>query len=490
MIKLENKNLILAITCLLSIACLPVAAFCEQAPEEIWSKRYDRAGEDRAKRLCVDRDGNIYVAGYSNNGSNNDLTIIKYSPNGIPIWVRNIDKGGVDEGHDIILDDLGYIYVAGCTKGANLDGFIVKMDSNGDTVWERSHDVSGSKLYSLTSDNTGNIFVCGYSDAGGASKNFFAAKCNVSGETFLWTYTYDSGSNDEAKAIAVAPDGSSYVTGVANDNNIFTVKLDSFGNTAWTAAVAGSSSNVAGNDISLTSDGSILVAGTSNTGFTDNCILINYRSDSSVAWTQTIDKGGIDRGFSVMVDQSGYIYIGAESYNTANFDFDWLIAKFTSDGSPLWTRYYDSGDTDREPDLKTDASGYVYLTGYSHNGANNDFLTIKYTTVPGILPPQSTGEVRIGSTGKQGIVYPLQGDKAIIAVKPATAGRIVVKIYTVTGNYVTDNVFDVLDPLDSSKNYWLRDCYNSQGSPVVSGTYIVYVEGPGIRVSKKVIIIR
>ena len=487
-VKVKNKNLILVIACFLVTACLPVVAYCEQAPEEIWSRKYNRGWGDQAKSLCVDKDGNIYVTGYSNNGSNNDLTIIKYNPNGIPIWVKNIDKGGIDEGYDIKIDKYGYLYVVGSTERANLDGFIVKLDTAGNIIWEQAHNIfKGDKFSCLDFDDTGNLYVCGYCNEVALSKDFLVSKYNSTGETLQWVseYKYDSGNADEAKALAVASDGFLYVTGIS-DNKMLTVKIDSSsGNTVWMNTYPGIGGSDRGNDIAISSDKNIVVVGYTKIAAADNCVIVVYHPDSHTIWTQTVEKG---EAYNVTVDQSGYIYFSGESRISA--DYDWLIAKYTSSGSLLWTKNYNSGGKDGAPDLKTDASGYIYLTGYSNNGVTDDFLTIKYSTVPGILPPQSTGEVRIGSTGKQGIVYPLKGDKAIIAVKPTTAGKIVVKIYTLTGNYVIDNVFDVFDPLDSSKNYWLWDCYNKQGSPVVSGAYIVYVEGPGIRVSKKVIIIR
>ncbi len=65
-----------------------------QTGNELWVKRYNGSANDNdfAYWLALDGSGNVYVAGQSvETGSDNDITTIKYRPNGDEIWVRHYD---------------------------------------------------------------------------------------------------------------------------------------------------------------------------------------------------------------------------------------------------------------------------------------------------------------------------------------------------------------------------------------------------------------
>jgi hypothetical protein len=92
-----------------------------------WEANYDflgLAGYDRAAALAVDRNGNIYVTGQSQN-TNGDLdwATIKYTPDGKEQWVRREDgpAHSMDKATAIAVDGSGNVYVAGSqTKTDNL----------------------------------------------------------------------------------------------------------------------------------------------------------------------------------------------------------------------------------------------------------------------------------------------------------------------------------------------------------------------------------
>lgn len=47
---------------------------------ELWSSKYDRSGEtDRPSSIAVNSNGDLYITGFSSNGSNRDITTLKYT---------------------------------------------------------------------------------------------------------------------------------------------------------------------------------------------------------------------------------------------------------------------------------------------------------------------------------------------------------------------------------------------------------------------------
>jgi hypothetical protein len=79
-------------------------------------------GADEAVDLALDSLGNVYVTGYSSNGSNNDYVTIKYGIFGEVVWEVWYDNSGKDEAVAIaVFEDpsSGYVhvYVTGRSQG-------------------------------------------------------------------------------------------------------------------------------------------------------------------------------------------------------------------------------------------------------------------------------------------------------------------------------------------------------------------------------------
>jgi len=65
--------------------------------------------------------------------------------------------------------------------------------------------------------------------------------------------------------------------------------------------------------------------------------------------------------------------------------FDYVILAYSDGGLPLWTNRYNGlgNSNDVVTAAAVDTSGNLLVTGYSWNGSNYDFATIKYSpTVP------------------------------------------------------------------------------------------------------------
>jgi uncharacterized delta-60 repeat protein len=99
----------------------------------------------------------------------------------------------------------------------------------------------------------------------------------------------------------------------------------------------------------------------------------------NVQWVGRYTSAGnnIDRAKSMVVDGSGNSFVVGTSWNGTNFDI--VTMKFDPNGNQVWATPYNGPGNgyDEARAIVTDASGNVYVTGYSL-GTNYDIVTIMY----------------------------------------------------------------------------------------------------------------
>jgi uncharacterized delta-60 repeat protein len=184
---------------------------------ELWVARYNGpAGmADGASALAVDADGNVYVIGYSNNGSGDDNAIVKYDASGNELWV--IYNKGSDLG-TLVVDPDGNVYVTGHRENgsANSDSVLIKYDASGKELWAAYCRYGAADL---SVDVDGNVYATGYT-----AKIKYDALGN---EQWVALYSRPNSSGIEARALAVDADGNVYVTG-SSFGDYITVKYHQY----------------------------------------------------------------------------------------------------------------------------------------------------------------------------------------------------------------------------------------------------------------------
>lgn len=335
-------------------------------------------GVDIPSDLVVDRYGNVYVTGASDDGeendSNYDYTTIKYDSSGNRLWVKRY-KGpvnGWDWAIDMTLDRWGNVYVTGQSLGSNRhnDYATVKYDSLGNELWARRYNGPANltdEASSIVVDGAGNVYVTGTSKSEETDDDYVTIKYDADGNQ-LWVARYNASDNGKDKASRAALDvsGNLYVTGSSG-----TIKYNTDGNLLWHAAANSS-------DIATDSCGNVFVIGYRDNFQHSGYVTTKYDSLGNELWVQSYEGEGkwIGEAFALALGGAGNVYV------TGRCNGDYVTLKYGSDGNQLWVQKY--GGTKKRSengarDVAVDASGNVYVTGASYSaGTHDDCVTIKY----------------------------------------------------------------------------------------------------------------
>jgi len=319
--------------------------------DTVWVRRYQSgAGAlfEEVHTLAVDKGGNVFVTGSSlvSGRPDYDYTTIKYSPKGETLCVRHYNGPGnsYDNAKALVVDDSGNVYVTGYSWTSEAKGAFatIKYSLNGDTLWVRRYDgtgISEDVVTDLVVDGSGNVYVTGhdYNIGGNGDPNYVTIKYAPNGDS-IWLRIYDRPGYyytfDYATALAVDDSGNVYVTGYSSE------------------------------------------------GAPYDYATIKYGPNGDTLWVRIYNGPGpysTDKARDLVVGDNGNVYVTGYG-DGAGTDYDYVTIKYAPNGDSLWLRRYSEPgySSDYALALAVDDNENVYVTGYSWNGTSNDYTTIKY----------------------------------------------------------------------------------------------------------------
>ncbi|HEX8426849.1 SBBP repeat-containing protein [Hymenobacter sp.] len=418
--------------------------------QQLWEARYDgpASGADLAVAVVADRMGNVYVTG----ASNTDYATIKYSASGQQLWVvrYNGPGNGSDAPTKLVVDQVGNVYVTGSSTGigSGSDYATIKYSASGAKLWEARYNGAGrseDQANALAVDAAGNVYVTG-SSFGRA--DYVTLKYSASGQQ-LWEARYNgiSNGNGSAADLAVDATGSVYVTGYSlgslTGNDYATVKYSANGQQVWEARYNGAGSqNDQASGLALDAAGNVYVTGRSYSGSgfsSSDYATLKYNASGQQLWETRYNGSGngADVATALTVDAAGDVYVAGYSDNSSsNGTYDYAAVKYSAAGGQLvWAARYNgvSNSVDEANGITLDATGNVYVTGYSvGSGTNSDYVTIKYAQ-PTPLAATSARRTQVQELA----AYPNPAaSAATISFRPVLDGPAQVRVYNQLGQQV------------------------------------------------------
>jgi uncharacterized delta-60 repeat protein len=400
------------------------------------------AANDYAQSVIQQADGKLVVAGYSWNGSNDDVALVRYNTDG------SLDTGfdgdgkvttaigtGYDEGYSVIQQADGKLVVAGTSyNGSSYDFALVRYNTDGslDTGFDGDGKVTtaigaGDDYgYSVIQQSDGKLVVPGTS-YNGSSYDFALVRYNADG------------------SLDASFDGDGIVTtaiGAANDYAQSVIQQ---------------------------ADGKLVVAGTSYNGSSYDVALVRYNTDGSLdtgfdgdGKVTTAIGTGYDEGYSVIQQADGKLVVAGTSYNGSSNDF--ALVRYNADGS-LDASFDGDGivttaigaANDYAQSVIQQADGKLVVAGYSWNGSNDDVALVRYNE-DGSLDTSFDGDGKVTTAIGAGDDY----GRSVIQ---QADGKLVVAVHSSNGNnYDVALVRYDSGQLITTTNLWLKKLATKVGA--------------------------
>ncbi|MGA1872395.1 MAG: SBBP repeat-containing protein, partial [Thermoplasmatota archaeon] len=302
-----------------------------------------------------------------------------------------IGGSGIDHGMDIAVDRKGNAYVTGrtdenttdfpTTPGAyntihngGFDVFVTKLNPTGSSL-VYSTFIGGSGIdyvFGIAIDTIGNAYITGYTDylpnlptltfypttAGAYNtthngyRDVFVTKLNTTGSSLVYSTFIGGSGHDYGEDIAVDTEGNAYITGwTYYDHTDYPTTSGAYDTTY-------------------------------NGGPCDAFVTKLDPVGSSLVYSTFIGGGGWDRGHGIAVDTSGNAYITGEAGNvtvvfpttsgaydtTHNGAFDVFVSKLNPAGSSLiYSTFIGGLGHDQGWGIAIDVGGNAYVTGHTEN---------------------------------------------------------------------------------------------------------------------------
>jgi plastocyanin len=511
-----------------------------------WVRKYNGPANDwdEARAITVDGDGNVYVTGYDRGiGTSSDYATIKYYPNGDTAWVRRYNGPGnnLDVASDLAVDGSGNVYVTGVSVGSGTSGdyATLKYYPNGALAWVSRHDGPTNaydRSEALAVDALGYVYVTGSSFGSGTYTDWATIKYDSEGDT-VWVRTHN-GSNDIddwPNDIAVDDSGNVYVTGRVNDldkgaarsaslADYCTIKYYPNGDTAWVRTYDGPANDSDGGyALALDLSGNVYVIGNSwGDGTLGDYTTIKYDSDGNEAWVMRYDgpAGDQDDCIAVAVDALGYVYVTGSSFGSGTYT-DWATIKYVQgaihDVSVMdyeflpqvdtiavgdnirWTNYGPHAHTVTS-DAKTLWDSGPFGPGRSFIYRFNDpgsypYHCENYPSMTGTIVVETPSDVRDETGGRERpSAFTLSQNHpnpfnptTEIEFTLAKSSFVTLRIYDILGREVRTLISEQLSPGYKSV---IWDGRNQEGDQVSSGVYFYRIEAGGFSQARKMLLLK
>ena len=406
-----------------------------QAPPILWQKTIGGSDTDILSGVQPLGSGGIVMSGFSKSSASGDKKdtsrggfdywLVKMDSTGRIAWEKTFGGASDDTACQVVKTaDDGFL-LAGTSLsprsgekmfpvwGGSADYWVLKLDKNGEQLWQRDFGGTFTEKLSSMSENSYGYAINGhsYSDISGdkTSDNlgpenradYWVAFVEPNGK-LRKTLTYGA-VGPELSCCILASDygmiigGSSYSraqqgqkTGNSyGGSDYWLVRTDLGGTKVYDSTIGGSQSDFM-TCLILTHSGGFIIGGNSASPVsgkkTDSCRgaydfwLLKMNFDGSIKWQKTLGGSGGDYMTTVHETYDGGYIVGGYSNSDASGEksengkggYDYWIVKLDSLGNKQWDKTFGGSGDDKLVSVSEDAEGRYVLCGTSNSPASGD----------------------------------------------------------------------------------------------------------------------
>jgi hypothetical protein len=363
---------------------------CAATPVPVWSKTYDMGIGQSVKQTS---DGGYIIVGTVEYNVGNFLYLLKTDATGETLWKKTYVFGsGKDYGRSVQqTSDGGYIILGEFTIGSNRQMWLVKIDANGNSEWDRfyGYDNYNEDAAEVQQTSDGGYILIGTTLQ--TPSNVFLVKTDKDGNVVWYKQKGYDDSGEIGTSVRQTSDHGFIFTGSTNQfdrysNDLWLVKLDPNGNTVWHQHYGNQDNHDTGNSVRQTTDGGYIIAGSTWIPFNqEDFFLLKTDSVGNQQWSRKFGGPKTDSGAQVdLTNDGGYVMAGFYSHDTG--DSDGYLAKLDAQGTPLWENIFGGRGYDYFYSVTPTADGGYIMTGSIQQGGETYVYLVKTDSKGSSLP--------------------------------------------------------------------------------------------------------
>jgi hypothetical protein len=349
------------------------AAWAGEGPDSLWMRTYYRGNFEAGLSVQELSTGGYIVAGKTQQlpDGNPDIYILRLDSSGDTLWTRKYGWPLTDEPNQVRETSDGSYLVVGITQTVPDSTYYVlllKVASDGDTLWTRMYGQGYmySRGLSVEEVSSGGYIIAGSCGTYANSVDVFLVRTDSEGDT-LWTGLYGTYTQEEGWSVQETYDGG-FITAGTRSRDVYLLRTDANGDTLWTKQFGGDS-NEAGLSVKETPDSGFIIAGYTwsyGSGMSD-AYFVKTDRNGDLVWQRALGGSQNDQVNTVVVTTDDH-YVSAgltESFGPLAANM-WLI-KMDADGDTVWTATYGGPGDDRASWGEETADGGFILAGSTNS---------------------------------------------------------------------------------------------------------------------------